>query len=221
MRFAVSDLIAPHYCCSCGVVGKILCDYCKYDIISSIPVFCLQCLKPVGRFGDVCKQCKTYYAKGWVVGHHRAAIKQLIAEYKFHSAKSAGNELALLLSEALPNLPNDVIITSVPTVHSHIRQRGYDHTSAIAAKLAKDRHLPFSRTLKRQHNYTQRGSNKSTRLAQAKEAFGAVSVQVGAKYLLIDDVCTTGATVNYAAKALLDAGASEVWVAVVSREPLD
>lgn len=221
MRFTLSNLIAPHYCCSCGEIGSILCSYCKYNIVSEVPAVCFQCMKPVGTYGDICGECKTYYTKGWFAGYHRTAVRELIQELKFNSNKSAGLEAALLLAESLPCLPAEVIVTNTPTVPSHTRQRGFDHTKNIAVNLARISKVKFCPALGRNHNLSQRGANRATRLAQAKNAYVATDVQKDGRYLLIDDVSTTGATLNYAAKALVEAGAKEVWVAVVSREPLD
>jgi len=68
----------------------------------------------------------------------------------------------------------------------------------------------------------QRHASAVERDRQAKAAFavkGAITKHV--PYVLVDDVVTTGATIKYAAQALLDAGASQVWVAVVARQTLD
>lgn len=221
MAFSLIDLLSPHYCCSCGKIGQILCEYCKYDIINDVPVQCLNCVRPVKRYGDTCSECQVYYQQGWAACEHSDAIRKLIADYKFNGARAAGRALAQLLTEALPSLPDDVIITTVPTVRSHVRARGYDHTSIIGRELARLKRLNFADTLRRNHNHRQRGASRSQRINQAKLAFAAIRPLRGGIYLLIDDVCTTGATVNYAAQTLLTAGASQVWVAVVAREPLD
>ncbi|MNH40046.1 DNA utilization protein GntX [compost metagenome] len=65
----------------------------------------------------------------------------------------------------------------------------------------------------------QRDANRAVRAAQAKRAFKARSSTDSHCYLLIDDVVTTGATIKYAAKALRDAGAKDVWVAAIARQP--
>lgn len=182
---------------------------------------CLGCLRPIARYGDVCSICKLAYSRAWVAGYHGGALRELIGQYKFHSLKSASAVMASLLDEALPQLPSDVIITPVPTVRSHVRARGFDHTAIMARLLAQSRDLPYLPTLARAHNSTQRGSGRRVRIRQAANAFAPLAPLQGGTYLLIDDVCTTGATVHYAAKALRKAGAADVWVAVVSREPLD
>lgn len=221
MRLSLINAVMPHYCCSCGAIGEILCDHCKYDIIGECVVECIACGGPVARYGDTCKACVSPYRRGWMVGRHRDSIRELIGRYKFSGARAAGSTFGGLLHEALPELPADTLVTSVPTAPPHIRERGYDHAALIAKEFAHARKLPYSPTLRRLHTMKQRGASRKERLNQAATAFAAITPVRGGRYLLIDDVCTTGATLQYAARALRNAGADEVWVAVISKEPLD
>lgn len=211
----------PHYCCSCGVIGDILCDYCKYDIIGECVVECMACGRPVARHGDVCRACALPYKRGWIVAHHRDGIRELIGQYKFNGVRAAGRICGRLLHESLPDLPADMLVTSVPTAPPHIRERGYDHAALIAKEFAHVRQLAYSPALKRLHTMKQRGASRKERLNQAATAFAAIKPIRGGRYLLIDDVCTTGATLYHAARTLRQAGADTVWVAVISKEPLD
>lgn len=221
MRFSPIDLIMPHYCCSCGAIGSLLCEYCKYDIINDVPVQCVACLKPAGRFGEVCRSCATPYTRGWTVGYHRDALRGIMTQYKFKGARAAGAELAGLLHEVLPQWDMPVIVTAVPTARPHVRQRGYDQTAIIAKKFAKLRGSEYVAALERAHNHSQRGATKRQRREYAATAFKPLGPCKQGVYLLIDDVLTTGATLYYAAQALLEAGATEVWVAAINRQPLD
>lgn len=220
MPSLLPNSLSPHYCCSCGKIGSVLCDYCKYDIISDTSAQCFTCLRPVGRYGDVCTLCTPYYTKGWFVGTHKNTLRGLIARYKFKRMRGAAEVLAALLHDTLPQLPADTLVVCVPTVRTHSRVRGYDHAALLAKAFARCRGLAFATPLRRMANTCQRGASRSVRLQQAQRAFRAVGVKP-LRYLLIDDVATTGATVNYVAKALKDAGAAEVWVATITREPLD
>jgi len=220
MQLPLQNVTLPHYCCSCGEIGQVLCDSCKYDIIQDLGAQCFACLRPVGRSGDVCKVCATYYSRGWFVGTHRGALREIIARYKFKRMKSGADTLAQLLHRTLPQLPANVVVACVPTVAAHVRARGYDHAVLLAKHFAHLRGVSYHNPLRRNANTMQRGAARNVRLQQAKVAFTAVNAKAGT-YLLLDDVSTTGATVNYAAKALLDAGAKEVWVATITREPLD
>lgn len=92
----------------------------------------------------------------------------------------------------------------------------------VARHFAKIRHLPLSVVLRRRTATMQRGAGARQRTAQAKEAYICpVVLDPEATYLLVDDVMTTGATMKYAAKTLADSGAQNIWVASISRQPLD
>ena len=220
MLHKLFDAICPHYCCSCGEIGSILCESCKYNITSERFDGCLLC----GRSSLLpsCPYCRSFIAKTWVGGERSGGLETLINRYKFDRAEAAHIPLGDILLAALPQLPAETIIVPVATIRSHMRQRGYDHAFLLARYIAREQHVVLERLLKRRTNTVQRGANKKTRIAQAKEAFevtGAVKSDV--PYLLIDDVVTTGSTLEYAAKALNDAGATTIWAAAVARQPLD
>ena len=213
--------IAPHLCYSCGKTGTILCDNCKYDITSEYFVDCISCGGPAGATGR-CFTCNTTYSRGWCVGERSGALEKIVDSYKFYNNYAAHRDLAALLSERIGLLPENCTIVPVPTVPSHIRQRGYDHIYLIAKRLAKLQNRPLQRLLYRRTSTKQRGENRKNRLRQASQAFGARSVSDPERvYLLIDDVVTTGATLQYASKALTEAGAVNIWAAAIARQPLD
>lgn len=215
--------IAPHHCCGCGQTGTLLCDNCKYDIISEPFWLCVSCGHTASLINGLCSKCKTVpYSRAWCVSDRRDHMQRLIDDFKFSNTKAAFHSLADLLDSHLPELPRNVVIVPVPTISSHIRQRGYDHTLLIARRLAQLRHLKVDTSLQRITKTKQRLASAKQRAEQAKVAFGCSKQLDDSKvYLLIDDVITTGSTVKYASKTLLDAGASEVWVASLSRQTLD
>lgn len=170
----------------------------------------------------LCKGCRVPYERAWAVGNREGVLQRLIGLYKFERARSGYKALGELLLNSLPELPPETIIVPVPTVSGHIRERGYDHMLLIAKYVAKKRGLKLQRLLERKTSTKQRQAGASQREVQAKRAFevrGVISKDV--PYLLLDDVITTGATLKYASKALVDAGAKHVWVAVVARQTLD
>lgn len=213
--------IAPHICCGCDVTGTLLCDSCKYNITSERPDVCLVCLRPCGPNG-LCKSCRVPYDRAWFVGERRDGLQRLIGLYKFERTRSAYRVLGDLLLDILPQLSPDVVVVPLPTVASHIRERGYDHSLLLARYIADKRGLTLVRPLTRATKTKQRQASAASRSAQAKAAF-AVKGQLkpDVPYLLIDDVMTTGATLKYAAQALKKAGANHVWVAVIARQTLD
>lgn len=200
----------------------MLCDNCKYDIISEPFSACVGCGKQLAPASGLCGVCRVPYERAWCVADRRDHLESLINDFKFSNTRAAHGPLADLLHSHLPELPKNTIIVPVPTVGSHIRQRGYDHMLLVARKFSGLRKLSVDLSLSRATNTTQRGMGVRERVSQAKSAFVCrKKLDPNATYLLIDDVITTGATVKYAAQTLLDAGAGKVWVASISRQTLD
>lgn len=210
--------VAPHPCFGCGKLGSPLCDNCKYNIVIDPFFGCIGCGKPTNTNG-VCGDCR-FYNKAWCVGSRQEVLRQLIDAYKFERLRTAHLSLAHLLSDVLPILPENTIIVPIPTVRRHIRQRGYDHTVLMAKHLAKLKNCSYKPILERKTQSVQRGAARQKRIRQAKEAFAVTKpVSPDTPYLIIDDVVTTGSTLQYAAKALRAAGAQHVWVAAVASQP--
>lgn len=216
----ILDVISPHCCCSCGEIGDILCQYCRYNIMQEYSARCIVCQKLSLTGAGKCCIRTLPYKKAWYADYRQEAVKRLIDLYKFHRAKRASIVLAQLLDDALPILPDDVVVTPVPTIARHIRVRGYGHAELMSKELARIRGLSYDEALSRRTQTTQLGSSRKERRAQAERAFRCNSIE-NKIYLLIDDIFTTGATAEFASKCLLDAGAKEVWLAVVARQPID
>ena len=213
--------VAPHLCCGCGKIGTILCDNCKYDINNDVFAQCLACRGPADETG-VCYHCMMPYERAWCVGERSGVLQRLVGDFKFQNMYAAYAPLAQLLDERMSELPLDTIIVPVPTVGAHIRERGYDHTYLIAKWIARRRRLTMQPVLMRLTNTKQRDAGRQERIEQAKVAFGVKgAINKDAHYLVIDDVVTTGATVQYAAETLRQAGAEHVWVAAIARQTLD
>ena len=180
------------------------------------------CGIPTGVKG-VCVDCSkdTYFTRGWCVGERTQELRRLIDDYKFERVQAAYKPLASLISQRIGALPSLVTIVPIPTASSHVRQRGYDHTLLLAKELARYQNVSIRPILKRVSHSVQRGASRRQRFLQAKTAFAATKPLDGGIFLLIDDIITTGATLRFAAKALLENGADEVWVAIIARQPID
>ena len=168
-----------------------------------------------------CGSCRADYQLGWCVGERDEALKQTIDAYKFSRRKAAYTRLAQLLDEAVPVLPETTIVTAIPTIPKHVRQRGYDHVALVAQEFARLRKLRYDPMIRRNHMHAQRGANRAERYKQASEAFyveSAVSSEI--PYLLIDDIVTTGATIMHASQVLKEAGAATIMAGVLARQPL-
>lgn len=212
---------APHLCCSCGKIGTLLCESCKYYIIHEQFSGCCNCDRSASING-LCGHCRPPYQRAWVTGWREGPLLTLIDRYKFQRAKAGHKAAADLLLETLPELPPETIVVPIPTVRAHIRVRGYDHTFLIAQQIAMHRHLRLSPVLRRITTTQQKGNDATERAKQAKIAYRVEEkLNPTIPYLLVDDVVTTGATLRYGAKALHRAGARTIWVTAVAKQPLD
>lgn len=221
MKVRLSDILAPHYCLSCGEIGRILCEYCKYDITSEAYGKCIKCGHISPFSSNLCRGCAVPYSRAWCVGERQDMLETILDAYKFNRTKSAAKVLGSLLDAILPALPKDIVVTYVTTIRPHIRQRGYDHARLFAKDFAKRRGLKCQQTLIRTSNTRQLGANRRQRIENAKRAFIPKPSIENQTYLLIDDIYTTGSTLEYATKALRKAGASNVMIAVIARQPLE
>lgn len=217
------QIIAPHHCYGCDKLGQTLCENCKYDIVSDLFSGCIECRQPTNANG-ICRRCKTEYDKAWVVGERNEILKNLLDGYKFQRQRQTYKILAKLLDETLPVFPAATVVVPIPTISGHIRQRGYDHMRLVAKELARLRKLTYSELLVHKTNTKQLGSSRRDRIAHAKVAYAVKPRETpsgATPYVLVDDVYTTGSTLQYAARTLREGGAEVIWAAVVARQPLD
>lgn len=204
-------IIAPYYCIVCGTENNILCDACrKTEYISLLPT-CVICAVPKGDW-QLCRKCQlsSSLQSVWVGGAYDGVLAAVIKKFKFERAKAAYEPLGKAMLEALPY--DNWLVVPVPTVTARVRQRGYDQASLLARYIAAKRHLLLSYGLVRIQNVRQVGTNRVQRQKQSAQMFSMdkkTNIK-GAKILLVDDVCTTGATLSAAAHIVRKAGAAHV-----------
>ncbi|MBO7664415.1 ComF family protein [Candidatus Saccharibacteria bacterium] len=152
-----------------------------------------------------------------MVGWRDELVFKLVEEFKYHSVRALGEELADLLDGVLPEVAGEVVVVPLPTIRSHVRERGFDHMLKIAKSLAKKRGWKVERILKRAKNTVQVGANREVRLVQAAGAYElAGTISPDKTYLVLDDVWTTGASMKIVTKKLQRAGALKVLLAVLA-----
>lgn len=142
----------------------------------------------------------------------------MVVLHKDGGERRLGPLLGALLAETLPRVrprPWDAV-TFVPASRAARQRRGFDHAESMAAEVAARLRLPLVCALARSHGADQRALGRGARAANAESAFVATSTPP-ARPLLVDDVFTTGATLDAAAGALLAAGALRVDAAAVAR----
>ena len=104
-------------------------------------------------------------------------------------------------------------LVPLPTINRHIRERGFDHIGLICKKTG----LPVERVLLRNKNTVQVGASLEQRREQAKQAYLLGSVDLNKKYLLVDDVWTTGSSMMAAANLMREAGVKNLAICSIAR----
>lgn len=215
------SIIAPHVCIGCGQEGAVVCDWCLPDIASSLPSRCYRCKAQTDN-GLVCRSCRrtSRLKHVWVRTSYEGSAKQLVHDFKFVRKQAAARQLALLTAECLPYLSSDTVITHIPTAPNRIRQRGYDHARLLVKAVAKECKLPYTSLLARTGRVRQVGATREKRLKQMEGVFRAKKGKIpkNAPILLVDDIVTTGGTLESAARCLWKAGVKQVDAAVFAQK---
>jgi ComF family protein len=150
-------------------------------------------------------------------------IRKAIHQLKYRNLKAISPCLAELLADYLRSnpLPGEALV-SVPLHPQRLRERGYNQSNLLARELAKRIELPvFEDCLIRvkQARPQARATDVEERRRNVADAFMCREEKVdGKQIILIDDVCTSGATLESCAAALKDKGATSVWGLTLARE---
>ena len=211
--------IAPHHCYSCQNIGSILCTSCIYNIVNEGQSTCIECFAPCSE--GICKTCKLPFTKAWVVASREGNLAEIVGDFKWSHIYEARKPLAEMLNLRVPILPLETIVVPIPTIPHHIRIRGYDHMNEIASEFATQKNITKRNILRRKGNSVQHKATRNERIQQAELAFEcSETLDPTVPYLIIDDIVTTGSTIKAATRVLNGAGAKEVWVAAIARQPL-
>lgn len=217
---SIISILAPHNCIQCGHEGSLLCDDCMSKSTAPLPARCYHCNK-FSQNNKTCTTCKKVSSLShvWIYAEYKGIVKELVQLLKFNRARNAANTIADLLQRIQITVPNDVFIVPIPTASNRRRQRGYDQAELIAKKFAKAQKCRINNTLLRIGQTRQVGSKRRVRLRQIQNSFiiKQPSLISGKHIILIDDVITTGATIESAAKALRKAGAKRVDALIFAR----
>ncbi len=217
------DLLYPPRCAGCGRAGNLYCTDCRSQVPLLPQPVCSLCGQSLTQPG-LCARCQESPLlidgiRSAVVfqGTLRQAIHQLKYRYTRDMAESLG-EMLLAFWQQNP-LPADVLVP-VPLHPRRIKERGYNQAALLAHCLGRAIHLPVLDDILYRQRYTasQTHLNAQQRRDNVKEAFRCVGSLVrGKRVVLIDDVCTTGATIEASSVALRQGGAVSVWGLTLAR----
>lgn len=217
------DLLIPPSCGGCGSNGMRWCSECDLKVETISTAYCPICGQKQ-NIHSVCSRCKslrpTYnQLRSWAVFNNE--IRNAIHKLKYRNDISLGEILSRPLIGLLNDLPWSIdIVVPVPLSNDRLKERGYNQAALIALPIALGLGLKYHpKALKRvRETESQVGLSISQRHENVFGAFIADQRMVSGKNILIvDDVATSGATLNACADALLLARAAEVNAITLAR----
>ncbi len=224
---ALLDLVFPPRCAGCGRSGAWLCLECQNAIRPVPSPLCERCGRPNGRRG-LCTLCQheppslsAIRSAALFEGPLRPAIHALKYKGRRHLAEPLGR----LMARAWPHtLFQGDCLVPVPLHPSRERERGYNQARLLAEALGRQIGLPVVAQAVRRERATQPQVhlNAQERRANVADAFVVGPTPLpGRRPILIDDVCTTSATLSACAQVLWASGAEQVWAYTLARAAWD
>lgn len=229
------DLLFPPRCVHCETPGALLCVACRADIAAPVGPRCEHCDLPLyARGGTRCAMCDRLVTQGQssaidrivVASVYKGPLGSAIRALKFRRQRRLAAPLGGLLIDAArrAGLAVDIIIP-MPLHVGRRRERGYNQTSLLARPLARALDVPLREDLLLRSRATQPQTRLtvSQRHVNVSGAFTltalAATALAGKRIALVDDVTTTGATLDAAAHALLAARPAAIYALAVARPP--
>ena len=221
------DLLFPKFCISCGLEGAFLCSKCG-EVLYVRGGSCFKCGKRdiAGKTCDSCKKktaVRRFYAP---FSYKNQVVRDLLHSYKYHRVRELARPLADFLAAAMVRADfqtkKEMIFIPVPLHKRRMNERGFNQAELLALALGEKFGLPVLTHALIRARYTRTQielSDDNERRANIAGAFRIISPAAVAKkvIVLVDDVVTSGATLNEAALVLKEAGARSIWAAAVAR----
>ncbi|HHZ02471.1 MAG TPA: ComF family protein [Tissierellia bacterium] len=212
-----------------SINDKYICIDCERKFIKLEPPLCAKCSKPIASTDHIfCRDCCTYDRSFEVSKSpysYKGLVKDSIYNFKYYNKpyfyKLFGKCLIDYMKEN--NYTDFDYIVSVPLHPSKLRIRGYNQAELLGRYLSEKLSIPYKDVLKRtKKTPKQSQQSKSSRRKNLKNAFSVKKLPrneniKNSRVLLIDDVYTTGSTVDECSKTLLNFGVAKVYVITIAR----
>ena len=229
-RYAAStvvDLLFPKRCVGCDAEGDFICQSCLEDLPRLEPPYCFLCARPGSLKLGLCPHCRDRPLEiAGIRSPYRmeGAIREAVHALKYRNVRALAPTLGQLLADFMEavSMPADIIVP-VPLHPKRERSRGYNQSLLLAKEVSGWSGVPLAAGALRRERWavSQASSHdEDQRWANVQGAFRAEPDDMvrGKRVVVIDDVCTTGATLEACSIALKQAGATSVWGLTLAKE---
>lgn len=220
------DLLFPKFCTNCGKYGGDICAECFDSIEISRTKTCFYCGR-ISPCGKICPRCRArekvkFSNVIWAGSYKDEALKSLVHGLKYNKLLNLADVIGEMLGMAIASsgLSLDVLVVPVPLHPEKEKKREFNQSELIATYVSNRLNIAKAPALRRiKETKSQVGLTKIERAENMAGAFKCVKKKLvqDRVILLIDDVATTGATLNACATVLKAAGAKRIIAAVVAR----
>jgi len=229
-----NEMLFPDHikCIVCGVDLKEqniydLCEHCKHKITLNNGKTCTICGKPVfggARVCPICKPTRREFDKALAPTIYCDDNANLIRQFKYHNKRYLAKTFANVMAEEYLKSSFDIdLVVPVPMFAQRQKERGYNQSQLLAEEFCKSLNLDLDTQSFVRQKFTeqQAGLSRRQREENLQGAFKVIMKNniKGKNILLIDDVITTGATMNECALTLKKAGAKKVFCLAYAHTP--
>lgn len=222
------ELLLPQRCVACGRFGAALHEACLKRLSRAEGARCFVCWAKLTRAGAPCAQCERARRGGSTLDGRRAAFtftgdaRRAILEAKFRGVSALLSPLGVAAAGVVPRVWEIDVVVPVPLHAARARHRGFNQSEVAGRAVAHALGRPLEARMLRRGRSTaaQAGLEAAARAANVEGAFElADGVEIaGRSVLVVDDVTTTGATLEAAAAALRLGGARRVYALALAIE---
>ena len=215
LKIGILDIIYPPSCGICGKLGDFLCNKCKIKLQKQL----------VCETIDFSLDSEKYFDKYTYLYKYDGIIRKLILQYKF-------NDKSYLYKMFLENIKNNEkmylflkkydIIMPVPISNKRMKERGYNQSSLLAKEMAKLLSIEYKENclIKTKNIVPQSTLKKEDRQLNVQDVYSIKNIEYikNKNVLLVDDIFTTGSTVNECSKILKNNGTLEIGIFTLAKD---
>jgi ComF family protein len=207
-------------CAVCSLAAGPVCADCEADFFPAERPRCIVCAVAVTG-GPVCGRClgaPPLHARATALGDYASPVDGMVLALKFGARLDLARVFGRMLAQRLRPAP-DALVVPVPLAHERLVERGFNQAQQIARAYcsATGARLAAGAVRRIRHAPPQQGLSLAERRRNIRGAFEAGAVVHGRAVYVVDDVMTSGSTMDEMARVLLAAGAASVHALVVAR----
>jgi competence protein ComFC len=210
---SVVDAAFPRRCAGCAKRGSWVCSDCEASFGSFEPPWCRRCGTPVSTQPCLCRTIPSELNQFRALGPHSGWLQQAIHALKYGEETARARHLGGLLRPVVTTLDPWDWVVPVPLHIGRQRERGFNQAEMLAQFAVEDKAKILPALVRRiRATPHQVGLDAASRRQNLLGAFAATEPEltIGKRIVLIDDVMTTGSTLQQCALVLIEAGAASV-----------